>query len=216
MNDLEFLREMFKDSRLHVGIGTIVDLGLSTGLGILRVKVNLLPENREIIAEMTFSDVNSVTFPEINDLAIVAFVDGHPDEAFVIKLVNNSEEQIPTFARSGHTVTYSRPGKKAYLGSDTKVGIGRPDVEPTEPLVLGTVLQTYLEALEGHIKALIDIMKATPATITTAPGVLGVVNPAYTTAVAAIETALDADKSTYLTTTSSNILSQIGFTERGV
>jgi hypothetical protein len=216
LNDLELLREMFKDTRLHIGIGTIDKLGLSTDAATLRVLVNLLPENREVVATMTFSDVNDVTFPEVGDLAIVNFADGDPEECHVMKLVNSKDELIPQFARTGHSVKYSRTGKKMYIGSDTKLGLGRPNVEPTEPLVLGNVLKTYLTALEGQVEALIGVIDTIPATITTAPGNIGLVNPAFKTAVDAVKTQLAADKSTYLTTSGTNIVSQIGFTERGV
>lgn len=215
MNDLEILREMFKDSRLHIGIGTVAQVGLANDGSKLRVMINLLPENRQLVAEMTFADVYDVTFPEVNDLAIVGLVDGHPDDCFVLKLVSTTEEKIPAFARTGHSVKYSRPGKKLYLGSDLKVGIGRPNVEPTEPLVLGTVLQTYLTALEGRVNDLISLLNDTPATITTAPGTPGIVNPALVAGLEPISEGLSDDKDTYLTEATTNILSQIGFTERG-
>jgi hypothetical protein len=145
MYDLEGLRDIFKDTRLHIGVGTIVKLGLANDGSKLRVMVNLLPENRQVVAQMTFSDVMDVEFPEIDDLAIVAFIDGHPDECYVLRLVNNKDEPIPKFAQQGDKVVYSRAGMKNYIGSDTKVGIGRPNIEPSEPLVLGTQLQTLLE-----------------------------------------------------------------------
>src|SRR5665213_412531 len=137
MNELEFLRDIFKDPRLHIGIGTIVQLGLSNDGSVLRALVNLLPDNRQVVGEVTFEDVNSVTLPEVDDLVLVAFCDGDPDECFIVKVINNADEPIPLFGQTGHTVKYSRAGKKLYIGSDTKVGIGRPNVEPTEPLVLG-------------------------------------------------------------------------------
>lgn len=201
MNDLEFLREMFKDTRLHVGIGTISQLGISTSGSVLRGVINLLPENREVVAEITFSDVNDVCFPEINDLVIVVFVDGNPDECFAIKVINNSEEPIPAFAQSGNKVSYSRPGKKFYLGSDAKIGIGRPNIEPTEPLVLGNVLKNGLTALAN-------------AFLNNSPIGQCAVGPVYLDP--AVRTALTNFLNVYVTTAGTNVVSQIGFTERGV
>lgn len=201
MNDLEFLREIFKDQRLHIGIGTIVQLGLANNGNILRVMVNLLPEQRQIVAEMTFSDVNDVTFPEILDLVIVAHIDGDSDEAFIIGVVSTDEEGIPQFAQTGHSVKYSRPGKKLYLGSSSKVGIGRPNVEPTSPLVLGDVLLAGLTAL---VNAFLNAAQV--GTNGAGPVPLD----------GEIVAALTLFKSTYLTTPATNINSQIGFTERGI
>lgn len=148
MNDLELLREIFKDARLHVGLGTIAQLGMAADGSALRVMVNLLPENRQIVAQMTFADVYSVTIPEIDDLAVVVFVDGHPDDAWVLKLCNTNEEPIPLFARAGNTMIAPRQGRK--------VGIGRSTAIPTEPLVLGTVLQTLLTNVLAKLEDLSD------------------------------------------------------------
>jgi hypothetical protein len=208
MNDLEFLRDLFKDPRLHIGIGLVTDLGLSQDGSILRASVMLQPENREIVAEVTFSDVNSVTFPEIQDLVLVLFVDGHPDEAFVVARINNSDEPIPVFAQAGNTMIAPRQGKK--------VGIGRSTVTPTDPMVLGTELMNYLVALESRIEAIINALNTVPTTICTAPGVLGEVNPVLVTDLDTVLSGLQSDKATYLTAASTNILSQIAFTERGV
>ena len=204
--DLEFLREIFKDTRLHIGIGTITQLGLANDGSILRVQVNLLPEDRQIIAQMGFEDVYQVTFPEIDDLCVVAFVDGQPDDAFVIKVYNSTDEKIPVFAQTGHSTLYSRPGKKMYLGSDTKVGIGRPNVEPTEPLVLGNVT---VEGLTALCNAFLQ-PGGTPGN----PIGQCLVGPVFLDP--AVRTAINTFVSTYLTTPSTNILSQISFTERGV
>ena len=146
-NDLEFLRDVFRDPRLHVGIGIVTKTGLSLDGNTLRVMVNLLPENRGVMAVVAWDDVLDISFPIVNDLVLVAFIDGHPDEGFMIKSITGPEEQIPKLAQAGNMVKYSRPGKKAYFGSDTKIGIARPDVDPDSPLVLGDVLLNGLNAL---------------------------------------------------------------------
>ena len=200
-NDLELLREIFKDSRLHIGLGVVTQLGLANDGSILRVMVNLIPENREVVCEMTFADVSIVTFPEIEDMCVVLFADGHPDDAYVIGLVNTTDEKIPLFAQTGNTVVYSRPGKKLYLGSSSKVGIGRPNVEPAEPLVLGTTLINGLTALCNAFLNATQIGQ-------------GVLGPVFLDA--SVRAAMVSFMSTYLSTTSTNVVSQIAFTERGV
>lgn len=199
--DLEALRGMLESIKEHTAIGVITKLGLSQGNDALRVQVKLLPEEREIICIMGFSDVNDVTFPEINDLVIVAFVeDGHPESGHIIRLVNSEEELIPLFARTGHSVKYARDGKKLYLGSDTKVGIGKPGVEQTEPLVLGNVLKTFLTNLIDAFLNASEIGISAVGPVFLDPG---------------IRVLLVQYKATYLTTAATNIESQIGFTERG-
>lgn len=198
--DLEFLRELFKDPRLHIGIGTIAQLGLSMDKNTLRAQVNLMPEEREVVCEVGWPDAGIISFPEVDDLVLCVFVDGDHQDGYVIKVLTTSDEPIPVFARLGHLVIYARAGKKAYLGSDTKVGIGRPGVEPAEPLVLGTVLVNGLTAL---INAFLNA-----AYIVDTPMGNGFLNPD-------IRTALGQFKTTYLTTSSSNIISQIAFSERG-
>ena len=200
MNDLELLREMFKDTRLHVGIGTISQLGLSLDGNTLRARVKLLPEEREINAVVSWEDVCDVSFPEVDDLVLVAFVDGDHNEAFVIKSITNKDEPIPTFAQSGHKTAYARPGKKAYFGSDTKIGIARPGVEPTEPLTLGNVLISGLTALANAFLTSPQIGQCLVGPVFLDPSV---------------RTDLQNFMSTYLTTAATNIVSQISFTERG-
>lgn len=154
--DLEALREIFKDVRMHIGIGIVKQLGVAQVGSALRVQVALLPEQREIITLMSFADVYDVTFPEINDMVLVAFVEGSPDDAYIVGILNSTEELIPEFSRAGHSTKYARPGKKLYIGSDTFVGIARPDSEPTEPLVLGQVLVTFLTTILSELKTLTE------------------------------------------------------------
>lgn len=201
MNDLEALREIFKDVRQHITIGVVTKIGLAKDNSVLRVQVQTLPSKMEHVAIMTFADVFDVTFPELGDLAILAYPDGELDEAHVVALVNSSEEKIPLFARTGHSVKSARVGKKLYLGSDTKVALGRPDVEPTQPLVLGTVLQTFLENFVDAILNATQIGMSAMGPVMLDPG---------------IRAALVSYRNTYLAAASTNILSQIAFTERGV
>jgi hypothetical protein len=200
MEDLETLRAVFQDYRQHIGIGLVVKLGLANDNSLLRVQVRLLPENREIIAYMTFADVYDVTFPELNDLVIVAFANAELDEAHVISIVNSSEEKIPLFARIGHTTKYARAGKKLYLGSDTKIGIARPDKEPIQPLVLGTILKNALTDFLNDFLNAPQIGQCAVGPVFLDP---------------TVRTNLTAHMATYITNAATNIVSQIGFTERG-
>lgn len=201
MEDLEALRDIFKDPRQHLGIGVITQMAFSNSFDSLRVQVELLPEKREIICFMGFNDVNDVTQPAINDLVIVAFVeDGHPESGYVLKVLNTSDDMIPLFAQEGHSVRYARRDKKLYLGSDTKICLARPDEEPIEPLVLGLVLTEFLT---NFLDAILNAAQIG----------IGVTGPVFLDP--GIRALLVQYKQQYLNNQGSDILSEIAFTERG-
>jgi hypothetical protein len=200
MNELDFLKEVFKDQRLHIGIGTIAQTGLSLDKNKLRALVTLLPENRQIWCEVAWSDVLDISFPQVKDLVLVASVDGHPDESFIIKSITNSDEQIPQLAEDGSMVKYARAGKMAFFGSDTKIGLARPDINPSSPLVLGDVVLNALNALANAFLTAPQIGQSSAGPVTLDPSVVE---------------SLEEFQETYLTDQATNILSQIAFTERG-
>ena len=200
MNDLEFLRECFKDSRLHIGVGPITQIGLSEDSNTLRAMVRLLPEEREVVTTVTWEGVNRASFPQVNDLVLVAFVDGHPDEAFVLRYLSTGDDPIPTFAQAGHLCDYAREGKKAYYGSDTKISLARPGKEPSQPMVLGTVMIAALNAL---VNAFLNAAQVGQCAV----------GPTFLDPT--VRTALLLFQSTYLVVSNTNIVSQIAFVERG-
>lgn len=226
--DLELLREVFKDVRMHIGFGVITQMALATDNSCLRVQVSLLPERRDIIAEMSFADVYQVTFPEVNDAVIVAFVEGEPDLAYVVARFSSIEEPIPTLARGGDSVHYSRPKKKMFIGSDTKVGLARVGIDPSSALVLGDVFTTFMDNVltvmintEQKLMDFVDVFNAHVHT-SSAPGILTTVTlPTSVTAATVVKVAASGYKTTLTNQKASplddgTILSAIAFTERGV
>ncbi len=228
--DLEALRTIFGDTRMHIGFGVIRQLGLAVDHSCLRVQVALLPEEREIIAQMSWADSGAlsgdITLPEVDDAVIVAFVEGDPDHAYVIARLSSKDEVLPAFATSGHSVKYARPGKKLYLGSETKISLARPAVEPTEPLVLGTVFKNFMSTVltqlittQAQVMALVDAFNAH-----THEGNLGYLTgtpqPTDITSATLVKTTVNTAKSNVNSQKSSPIddgavLSQIAFTEKG-
>lgn len=200
MNDLEVLRDIFRDDRTHVGVGPITKLGLSQSGNVLRAQVMLLPDKREVVAEVTWDDIGRITFPQVNDLVMVAFVDGHPDEAHIMRMLSTDEDTISAFAQAGHTITNARAGKKNFIGSDTKVSIGRPDTEATEPAVLGQVL------LDG-LTALINCFLNAPQ--------LGQCGVGPVVLDASVISLLQAFKQQYITLAASNVVSKVVFIDKG-
>lgn len=144
--DIEAFREMLSDDRLHLAIGTIAKLELATDRSVLRVRVNIFPEQLEMVCRMTWDhtgpDAGIFGFPVIDDLVMVGFVDGHEDEAFVLKRLTSKVDKIPLQAVSGDSVIRALGGKKSHLLSDTTILLGRGGSDPAQPLVLGTVFKT--------------------------------------------------------------------------
>lgn len=222
--DLEVFREVFKDNRQHLGLGQITKLGPAPDRSCLRVQVLLMDptveSDREVVAFMSWDDAGpdcgSIRFPETGDLVLLAWPDqGHPDLCYVIKRLTSKEEKLPIKAMDGHSVYQALGGKKAYLASDTAIHLAKPDSDATEPLVLGNVLQSFLTDIIAQVEAIIAAIETGPVVICSAPGQPGLIHPSLKTALDAVKSALDTDKSTYLTTASSNILSQLAFTQRG-
>lgn len=200
MSDLESLREIFKDVRQWIGIGVITQMELASDNSTYYAQVKLLPDGREVIGYMSFADVSDVTFPEINDMVLVAFADGEQDQCHIVSRYCSTEELVPLLARSGHSVKYSRPGKKMYIGSNVKVGIGKIDSDPSSPLVLGDVLKNFATDFINAILNATQIGTSAAGPVVLDPG---------------MRTALNAVLNTYVTTAGTNFVSQIAYTERG-
>jgi hypothetical protein len=100
------------------------------------------------------------------------------------------------------------------ITSDGKILAGEAGATPTEPLVLGNVLKTMLDALISEMKGYSADLQTGPVGV----GNAGAPVPAHPTLIAAWvvrDANLDTLKSQYIDTATSNILSQINFTERG-
>lgn len=206
--DLEVMREIFKDQRRHIAVGKIVQLGAAPDRSCLRLQVQLfdptLEANQEIVALMSWDDAGpdcgSIRFPEVDDMVLVAFIDGDPNQAYVIKRLTSKEEKLPLKAMDGHTVLAALSGKNAYV-SGAQVHVTKSGVEGTENLVLGQVFKTFAAQLLTYLKA----HQHTSA----APGVL-TSPPSGPTGAAAD---FDALKSSPIN--DGAILSTIAFTEKG-
>ena len=144
--DLELLKRALSDNRVHIALGKILILEVSQDRSILRVKVCVYPESREVVAMMSWEhvgpDCGIFVFPVVGDLVLVAFAEGDEEQAIVIKRLTSKEDKIPVQALDGHTVIKALGGKKAEVLSDTAVLLGRGGADPAQPLVLGTVFKT--------------------------------------------------------------------------
>lgn len=160
-SDLETLRHIFKDDRLHIALSVVKKVSMAADKSVLRVLISILPEQREIVARMTWSAVGEsagfFSFPNVGDLVLTAMAEGDESSAFVISRLTSKTDKIPATAVTGDMVAKALAGKKLWLTSDTRINLSKGDTEPTENLVLGqvfkTMMSTLLQALsvETHI-----------------------------------------------------------------
>lgn len=214
--DLELLRDILGDDKTHMTLAVVKKVE-ATGT-VARVQVLTLPEELEVIATVTWDACSQgggvFVLPAPKDLVMVSYTT-EDREAWVIRRLSSSEDTIPKQAQDGHLVALAPPGKKAYLASDTAVLVGKGGMsDPTEPLVLGNVLASCLNALITQLEALLDKLTSGPLVICGSPGTPGTTYPALAADLATIKAQIDSAKTQYLSTSSSSILSQTAFTER--
>jgi hypothetical protein len=202
--NLELIREALKDRRLHLAIGQITKLMMASDRSVLRVLVSILPEEREIVARMSWAvlgnDSGFLQLPQTEDLVLVGMAEGDEENAFVMLKLSNREDKIPVNAASGDMVAKALTSTKLWLTSDTRINLTKGDDAPTEPLVLGNVLKTFLTEFLDSILNAAQIGQCAVGPVFLDPS---------------IRTALVQYKTEYLETESSNIVSQLAFTERG-
>lgn len=150
---LEELKEVFRDNRLIMSLGIVKQLEVAKDRSVLRVKVLLLPDNITIVARLSWDAVGPEAgvfqFPSINDLVIVAYVDGDENQAYVIRRCTSKEDKLPLQVDGNHLVLRSLSGKKAYLVSNTEIQLNRGGADATEKAVMGT---TFQAAYSAHLQ----------------------------------------------------------------
>lgn len=147
---LEELRELLSDDKLIMSLGAVTAIELAKDRSVLRLQVNIIPDEFEIVArmawELTGPEAGLFQFPTIDDLVLVAYVDGEVDQAFVVKRLTSSEDKIPLKATEGHTVLRSLAGKKTFITSDQEIHLTRGDAEATERSILGDIFKAAYSA----------------------------------------------------------------------
>lgn len=145
--NIEDWRSFFTDEDVHVAIASITSLHIADDRSYLKVRANIFPENREVIARMTWDAVGpesgTFTFPNPNDMVLIAFAEGDADQAYVIRRLTSKEDKIPLTAVDGSTVIKALTGKKVWVTSDTIINLSKGDSAPTENLVLGQVWKEF-------------------------------------------------------------------------
>jgi hypothetical protein len=157
MDLIEDLKDIISDNKVHISVAIIKKLHLAKDKSFLKVSCDIFPENREIVARMTWESVGPesgiFSFPQINDMVLVAIAEGDEDQAFIIKRLTSKVDKIPVTAVDGSTVIKALEGKKVWITSNNKIFISKEDSDPTENLVLGQEFKTaYSDHLDNDAK----------------------------------------------------------------
>jgi hypothetical protein len=157
MKGLNDLKEIFKDRSLHIYVGQVAQLFLAQDRSFLKVKVKVYPEERHIIATMSWENVGSDSgdfeFPAIGDMVLVANSEGDDDQAYIIRRLTSKEDKIPAIAATGK-VQSARNGNKFWNISDTRINLSRGQAEPAENIVLGQVFKSFMTELLAELKTM--------------------------------------------------------------
>jgi len=157
-SDLETLKEIFDKDRVYITIAKITKLALAPDNSVWRALVSIFPDQREAAVDFTWDQVGpkvGIYGPAtVGDLVLVAFADGDEDQGFIIRRLSSKEDKIPKQAGEGHNFIKSLPGKKTYIGSDTKTIIGAlgEGADPIENQVLGQQLKTLLTDILAELQ----------------------------------------------------------------
>lgn len=156
MKGFEGIKEIFKDNSLHLFLGIITKLIVAKDKSYLKVELEVMPEKRKIIANMTWEVVGPESgdfdFPSPGDAVLCGNVEGDDDQAYVLKRLTSREDKIPEIAVTGDKVHKAKAGKKYWNISDLNIYLSRADTPPTENLVLGQVFKQFASDLLDHIK----------------------------------------------------------------
>ncbi len=214
--DIEALRSILGDRRVHLTLALVSKVEVLPDRSACRVQILTLPDGLEAIATCGWAaagpEAGVYAIPVPNDLVLVAYVD--KDSAYVISRLSSPEDKLPTRAANGHTIVAALAGKVTHLTSDTSVRIGRGgSSDPTEPTVLGNVMKSGLSTLLDKLTTLLDKLVAGPIAVDSMGG-SAVTHPSLIVELNLIKTDIATLKNTYVTQSSSNIVSQHSFVER--
>ncbi len=209
---LEELRELLKNQNLNIAVGLVKGTHLLDDGSVLKVTVQVWPEDREIIARMSWDscgpEAGIYMFPVIGDMVLIGFTENE-DQAFIIRKLSSLGDKIPESAKDGSLVLRALVGKKAFLTSNEKICLSKGDGIPTENLVLGQIFKTFAAALLTEISKVAD-ENSKEIHI----GNLGLATtvPQNASAYTAVKTAVDNLKSSPID--DNGILSDLAFTEK--
>jgi hypothetical protein len=164
---------------------------------------------------------------DITDCPVVSpygFVSSAPDGTFNIVarqgehlgnrvVIAYKDQKKPKDLNPGEAALYNATTGKDIRIGNSKITLGSKDA--AEPLVLGTQVATLLGGMIDQFVALLQDMLPGTLVICTTPGNPSAPSLAFVTNLNTIISQLQSLKSQYISTNSTNILSQETFVERG-
>lgn len=124
---LDTLIEIFGDKKIHIACAIVTKLSLAEDRSVLRCRVKTLPDEDEMIVRCSWPAVGNgagiIVFPQVDDLVLIAHVEGDEDAGFIITRLSSNDEPLPEKAIGGHTVIRSVPGLEVRIDSDTKIDL---------------------------------------------------------------------------------------------
>jgi len=225
--NIENLKAYLKDDSLHIFIGQIKRLNIASDRSSLKVDVSVWPEERLILAEMSWDsvgpDAGFFAFPSIGDMVLCVSAEGDVDQSFVISRLTSNDDTIPNTALTGDSVIRALSGKKLWETSNTRINLSRGDSEPIENVVLGQVfkatysdhlskLVTCVEKVIAHIDANLAHLHMGNLGFQTGP----IIDPSLMNTVKSDLNTLKTDINTLKSSKVDNetILSDLSFTEK--
>lgn len=172
---LEDLRQMLSTDKTYFAIAKITRVHIRADRSSVRCDCDILNEgeDRNVLARVASSVVgpNSGDFqrPAVNDMVLLAFVDGNADLAFIFARLSSNEDTIPVNSDSGDRVIKSLESKNVWITGQNKVNITKTDAEPDQNLVLGQVFKKFASDLIDRINEALDIL-ATETHTSSMPG----------------------------------------------
>lgn len=214
--DLASLKNIFESSR-GISLVVVKRVEVTDTFDEIRALCEQLPEQNEIIARFAFPHCSQgngfFALPRADDFAICLFPDD--DTPIIVGYLPSKDDKVPEQVGDGDAVLKAH--KKMHVAGADGVFIGKGTVgsDPAEPLVLGDVLKSYFTDIHTRLDAILQAIITGPVGIDTLGGSTVNVHPTLSAAIAAQKALLTTDKSKYVTTASTNIVSQHSFTERG-
>lgn len=196
-----------------ISIGNIKSVSISSDNSAINCVVSLLPENRDIsamVASVYSSSAGNINLsPQVNDLVLVIY-DVNTKSYFIIGYISNPDETLDPGVKTNNIVLNALKGS-LNLDAKTKINLGH---NPTEPFVLGSVLISYMTQIQSLLASILQILQTGTFLLTTAPNSPTAPNPATAASITQLITNNNQNKTTYLDTATTNIISQLIFGTR--
>ena len=134
---LEDLKQMLKDDKDNLSLGEVRGLQLARDRSVLDVTVSVFPEDREIVASMSWEavgkDAGFYHFPNIGDVVLIAYPDQEIDNAVIIKRFSNIDDTIPQNAVGGDMVLKTREGETLWITGQKRINRSQTCLLYTSP-----------------------------------------------------------------------------------